>query len=160
MCTAAGWPSRQPGESPPRVSPRQGALNNASENQRFRGAAIEPETSGELPDSDRGYRCVRAEYEEGAPEADRAWRLNRERLIPTLTDYLARQGQSLDAGQVATLADLDLLHAIAGLLPFHPAEKQALLEAPTLAEQEEVLAQILELGMERQPETGPAVAPN
>ena len=43
-------------------------------------------------------------------------------------------------------SDLELVNLLGVSLPFHPAEKQALLEAPTLKEREKMLVNLLRLG--------------
>ena len=43
-------------------------------------------------------------------------------------------------------SDLELVNLLGVSLPFHPAEKQALLEAPTLKEREKILVNLLRLG--------------
>ena len=48
--------------------------------------------------------------------------------------------------QAEKFSDLELVNLLAVSLPFHPAEKQALLEAPTLKDRENMLIDLLRLG--------------
>jgi Lon protease-like protein len=48
--------------------------------------------------------------------------------------------------QAARFSDLELVNLLGVSLPFHPAEKQALLEAPTLKDRESMLIDLLRLG--------------
>src|SRR5882724_1990693 len=43
-------------------------------------------------------------------------------------------------------SDLELVNLLGVSLPFHPAEKQALLEAPSLKDREQMLVNLLQLG--------------
>jgi Lon protease-like protein len=96
------------------------------------------------------YRQVRARYErfEGdlveqgtaqAPQAARA------RFAKALKRYLNRRELDID-WETAQTAPLEaLVNSLAMGLPFEPAEKQALLEAPDLAGRFETLATLLEI---------------
>jgi hypothetical protein len=107
----------------------------------------------ELPPR-RGYRRVRADYSAfgdpafGNPTPPAGFVLHRKRLLGALEAFSRAQGQEIATAQVDALDDLELLHAMAVSLPFHPTEKQALLEAPTLAEREAVLIELLRMGAE------------
>ena len=48
--------------------------------------------------------------------------------------------------QAEKFSDLELVNLLGVSLPFHPAEKQALLEAPKLEDREEMLVNLLRLG--------------
>ena len=50
------------------------------------------------------------------------------------------------AEQAEKFSDLELVNLLGVSLPFHPAEKQALLEAPTLKDRENMLIDLLRLG--------------
>lgn len=96
----------------------------------------------------RGYRRIRADYgafpQDGDPPGD--FPCERERLTAALMAYGKNRGMEIGAERIAPLSDLDLIDSAATGLPFHPSEKQALLEAPTLAERASVLLGLLELG--------------
>jgi Lon protease-like protein len=100
----------------------------------------------ELP-LQRGYRRVRASYNEFADSAiDRNWRCDRARLLQALEKYSSTHNLGLQLGRVEELADVELVNMLGLSLPFHPAEKQALLVAPSLQEREAVLSNLLRLG--------------
>jgi uncharacterized protein len=96
------------------------------------------------------YRQLRARYDrfEGdlaenagakAPQAARA------RFAKALKRYLNRRELDID-WETAQTAPLEaLVNSLAMGLPFEPAEKQALLEAPALADRFETLATLLEI---------------
>jgi Lon protease-like protein len=46
----------------------------------------------------------------------------------------------------ARFSDMELVNLLSVSLPFHPAEKQALLEALTLKDREDMLVNLLRLG--------------
>jgi Lon protease-like protein len=48
--------------------------------------------------------------------------------------------------QAEKFSDLELVNLLGVSLPFHPAEKQALLEAPGLKDRERMLINLLQLG--------------
>jgi hypothetical protein len=94
------------------------------------------------------YRMVQAEY--GAfgddlipPKPD--YQMDRERLESALRRYEQANGFMVDWQQVSAAPAESLVHAIATLCPFDPAEKQALLEARRLDERCATLITLLEL---------------
>ena len=96
------------------------------------------------------YRQLRARYdrfeadlvEGGAPQAPEA---ARKRFALALKRYLNRRELDID-WETAQTAPLEaLVNSLAAGLPFEPAEKQALLEAATLADRFETLATLLEI---------------
>jgi len=100
----------------------------------------------ELPPR-RGYRRVRADYSAfGDLQPPPEFLLHRRELLAALEAFSRAHGQEIASAQVDALEDLDLLHAMAVSLPFHPTEKQALLEAPALAEREALLIELLRMG--------------
>lgn len=103
-------------------------------------------SEGELP-LHRGYRRVKAAYGEFADApADRHWHCNRTDILKALEGYTARHGLVLQLEPVKQIADVELVHLLGMSLPFHPAEKQALLEAASVQDREEVLLNLLRLG--------------
>jgi Lon protease-like protein len=95
----------------------------------------------------RGYRRVRASYGDFADfPIDKAWRCDRVHLVETLEGYAKIHGLVLQLDQVEKLSDIELINTIGMSLPFHPSEKQALLEAPTLQDRQSVLMKLLRLG--------------
>jgi hypothetical protein len=96
------------------------------------------------------YRQVRARYdrfegdlaEEREPEATDAIR---DRFAKALKRYLNHRDLDID-WETATTAPLEpLVNSLAMGLPFDPAEKQALLEAPALADRFDALTTLLEI---------------
>jgi Lon protease-like protein len=58
--------------------------------------------------------------------------------------FAAIQGYRVDWESVARLDDQNLINGVAQVAPFDPASKQALLEAPTLAERCELMVQLMQ----------------
>ncbi len=96
------------------------------------------------------YRKVVADY--GAyigdlvPDAN-AGTVNRERLAPALRSYLEIHGLSADWQAIDQAPGEALINALAMICPFTPAEKQALLEAPGVAERAEMMIALLEMAI-------------
>lgn len=67
-------------------------------------------------------------------------------LIGALRSYAATQGLQADWSAVEDAPMETLIHALASGCPFTALEKQALLEAPTLAKRAHVLISLLEIG--------------
>jgi uncharacterized protein len=95
----------------------------------------------------RGYRRVRAEYHE-FPDANLAqgWNCDRHAILQALATYGKAHGMQVKTEQAEKFSDLELVNLLGVSLPFHPAEKQALLEAPKLEDREEMLVNLLRLG--------------
>lgn len=107
-------------------------------------ARFRSETELEL---NRGYRRVRANYADVADApVDKDWRCDRAHLMKTLEEYARAHGLGLPLGQVEQVSDVELVNILCMSLPFHPTEKQALLEAPSLQDRETVLLNLLRLG--------------
>jgi uncharacterized protein len=98
-------------------------------------------------DLQRGYRRVRAEYHE-FPDAtlEQGWNCDRHSILDALATYGKAHGMQVKTEQAEKFSDLELVNLLGVSLPFHPAEKQALLEAPRLADREEMLVNLLRLG--------------
>jgi len=95
----------------------------------------------------RGYRRVHADYSGfGDLAGPGEYVSHRKALLDALEGFSRAHGQEIATAQVDALEDLDLLHAMAVSLPFHPTEKQALLESATLEEREAVLLKLLRMG--------------
>jgi Lon protease-like protein len=99
----------------------------------------------ELP-LQRGYRRIRALYET-FPDATlhEGWQCERQTIVQALTGYGRAHGMDVKTEQAERFTDLELVNLLGVSLPFHPAEKQALLEAPTLKDRESVLINLLRL---------------
>jgi Lon protease-like protein len=69
----------------------------------------------------------------------------RERLLTALKDYLSRRDMKADWKSVMTAPAESLVNALAMMCPFEPAEKQALLEAPSWIDRVSTLVALLEI---------------
>ncbi|MDO8296692.1 MAG: LON peptidase substrate-binding domain-containing protein [Caulobacter sp.] len=94
------------------------------------------------------YRQVRARFaafEDDLRQHERPPVIDRPRFLKALGRYLDRRGLGIDwdtAGQAPADA---LVNSLAMGLPFAPAEKQALLEAVTIADRAQALIALLEI---------------
>lgn len=103
---------------------------------------------------ERGYRRVRPDYECFGDLRDaEAGTVDRPRLTRALRRYAQARGFAVDLERLDPIPDADLVNTLGVAVPFHPSEKQALLEAGTLGERERVLLSLLELGGETPPAT-------
>lgn len=94
-----------------------------------------------------GYRRVRADYAEfagdsGEPESAH----DPARLLEAFAAYAKAREMRVDAEELRRLPGPELVNSLAMSLPYAPAEKQALLEAKTLAERETTLIDLLTIG--------------
>ena len=103
----------------------------------------------------RGYRRVKANYEE-FPDSSIAqdWKCDRTALTHALQDYAKTRGLQVQMKQLKRFDDLELVNILGISLPFHPAEKQALLEASSLKDRELLLVNLLRFGTEQDPSGG------
>ncbi len=69
----------------------------------------------------------------------------RERLLHALKEYLSSRDMKADWKSVMTAPAESLVNALAMMCPFEPAEKQALLEAPSWVERVTTLVALLEI---------------
>ncbi len=95
----------------------------------------------------RGYRRVKASYQE-FPDArlEQNWQCDRSVVLAALATYGKAHGMQVRPDQAEKFSDLELVNLLAVSLPFHPAEKQALLEAIDLKDREQMLVNLLRLG--------------
>lgn len=97
----------------------------------------------------RGYRRVRADFSGFPADLDLTPEpsgVEREALLIALKAYFA--GQKFDANwdAIRRMPDESLVVTLSMVCPFEPAEKQALLEAPTEAERAATLLALLQMG--------------
>ena len=71
--------------------------------------------------------------------------LDRARLLGVLQGYFEAQGIAADWNAIEASPEERLVTCLAMICPFAPPEKQALLEAPTLAERGAVLTTLVEM---------------
>ena len=104
---------------------------------------------GEELSTSTPYRQVRARYERFRDDLDdenaEAGEVARGRFAKALKRYLNRRELDID-WETANDAPLEaLVNSLCMGLPFEPAEKQALLEAPTMADRCDALTALLEI---------------
>ena len=94
------------------------------------------------------YREVVADYEGYLPDLDPSPPSGTDRgeLLSILKNYLDARDLDRDWSQINDVEDETLINALAMMCPFDPREKQALLEAPGLAERAEVLMALFKMG--------------
>ena len=105
-------------------------------------------TATEL-DMRRGYRRVRGDftgYHVYLELGPRPVSLSRDALLTALRNFSAHHGIEANWDALKPLSDDMLVVTLAMVCPFEPAEKQALLEAPTEAERARALVALLQMG--------------
>ena len=101
-----------------------------------------------------GYRRVSsifASYRDDLEKADAPIDLDRERLMAALAAFFRGRKLSTDWEAVKQAADQNLVTSLSMVLPFGPAEKQALLEAADTTARAKLLVGLLEMGAFGQP---------
>ncbi len=104
----------------------------------------------------RGYRRLRAIYR-SFPDAlpQEGWHCDRETVLSALSAYGEAHGMQVKPEHAHRFSDLELINLLSVSLPFHPAEKQALLESLTLKDREASLVNLLRFGAgNTEPEPG------
>jgi Lon protease-like protein len=108
----------------------------------------------ELDLAQGGYRRVSsifAPYRADLDQDEQAVELDRERLMAALAAFFRGRNLSTDWEAVKKAADDNLVTSLAMVLPFGPAEKQALLEAEDSSARAKLLVAFLEMGAFGQP---------
>jgi len=99
--------------------------------------------------STRGYRPAVADWsrfrDDLTPETGAA--IDRERLFPSLKNYFRLHGIGVDWKAIEGSTDERLVTCLSMICPFEAPEKQALLEAPTLAARGDVLTTLVEMSV-------------
>ena len=96
----------------------------------------------------RGYRRVRADYAQfvadysGPPEP-----VDTHALLLALKAYGDQYSVPFDVARLSELPSTMLVNGLSMSLPFRPAEKQALLEAATLAERQKLVLGLMGMGL-------------
>jgi len=101
-----------------------------------------------------GYRRVSSvfsPYRADLDHADDAVELDRDRLMAGLSAFFRTRNLSTDWDAVKQSADADLVSSLSMVLPFGPAEKQALLEAADSSARAKLLVAFLEMTAFGQP---------
>ena len=96
--------------------------------------------------SERAYRRALVSYARFRRdlEPDDSTEVDRESLLQALRGYLDIYDVDADWSTLDQVSSEVLITSLAMLCPFAPPEKQALLEAPALAERAQVLTALLE----------------
>jgi uncharacterized protein len=105
----------------------------------------------------RGYRRVAGDFSAHRHDLDLSPQpiaVNRESLLTALRGYFTLRGFDANWDAIKRMDDDMLVVTLAMLCPFEPAEKQALLEAPTQAEQAAALLVLLQMGALAQDTSG------
>jgi Lon protease-like protein len=95
-----------------------------------------------------GYRRVRGAMHRFAADLDEtsaACGIDRPALLEALSSYFSRKGFDANWESIGDMADQALVSSLAMVCPFDPLEKQALLEAHTLADRAETLRTLLRI---------------
>jgi len=103
---------------------------------------------------DRFRRDLESDAEDGADGETGA--IDRTRLLETLGFYFEAQGIESDWEAIGEAGDAALVTSLAMLCPFAAPEKQALLEAMSLAERASAMTAIMEMAVHEPGGTGPA----
>jgi len=97
----------------------------------------------------RGYRRVRADFGPFARDLEPLERqsssFDRARMVDALNAYFAHRGFEPNWDAIGEMPDHALVVTLSMVCPFEPAAKQALLEAPTVAERAQVLLTVLQI---------------
>ena len=102
----------------------------------------------------RGYRRVEADYQDFEHDDEVGEiELPADRLMQALADFGEDHRITFELDKLRELPGLALLNSVAMVLPFPPAEKQALLEAANVEERFETLITLMNMGIELQPGT-------
>jgi len=101
---------------------------------------------GDEVETDRGYRRFTVDWSMFRDDASPpTTALDRSRLLAAMHQYFEQKKLNIDWNVVDEAEDETLINTLAMSSPFSPAEKQALLEAGSLAERCDVLASIAEM---------------
>jgi uncharacterized protein len=112
--------------------------------------------AGEI-DMRRGYRRVNADFTPFVADLNlepQAIGVARDALLAALRGYFTQRGFDANWDAIKRLPDDMLVVTLAMVCPFEPAEKQALLEAPSDAERASTLLTLLQMGAVAQDSQG------
>jgi Lon protease-like protein len=112
----------------------------------------------ELEPAHGGYRRVSSvfsRFRSDLDHADEPVELDRERLMAALAAFFRGRNLSTDWEAVKQAADANLVTSLSMVLPFGPAEKQALLEAADSSARAKLLVALLEMNAFGQPSETP-----
>lgn len=102
----------------------------------------------ELP-LEKGYRRVQASYDEFSMDlVEPQQELSPGRLLAALEAFAEEHELEFDMERLRLMPGVTLLNGLAVALPFPPGEKQALLEAESVEQREEMLLELMGMGLE------------
>ncbi|NNG03829.1 MAG: peptidase S16 [Inquilinus sp.] len=95
-----------------------------------------------------GYRRAEADWSAFADDyREQPLRFDRQRLTTALDAFFRQHGISADWDALEETPDERLVTSLSMICPFEPTEKQALLEAPTLAARAEMMVSLVEMAV-------------
>ncbi len=98
----------------------------------------------------KGYRRFNVSYEEFKDDMEPLEKfdldLDRDALMERLRPYLEAQSMRINIDAIKGLSETTLITSLCMICPFDPREKQALLEAPSIASRAETLTALLRMG--------------
>jgi len=102
--------------------------------------------------ADTPYRQVEADYSPFADDLKLGHGeevVNRQQVLTTFRAYLDANGLKTDWNEVRAASNELLVNSLSSIAPFAVAEKQALLEAPSLSARAELLVALTEMSLNR-----------
>ena len=99
-------------------------------------------------ESDDPYRLFQADYSKFSSDLEKGTgedEVNRDHLLTVLRTYLKINELNADWQSIDKSSNEFLVNTLSMISPYGPAEKQALLEAPTLSDRSEVLVALAEM---------------
>ena len=112
------------------------------------GGFIRFDIGQELPLLD-GFRRVVPDWTpyQGDLTEDQSGSIDRDRMLRALQGYFAANQVEANWDAIKDTQTERLVNALAMMCPFHPSEKQALLEAATLSDRADVMVALLEMSL-------------
>jgi Lon protease-like protein len=94
----------------------------------------------------RGYRRMKVDFSEFKNDlVDADWRLDRGAFLPVLRRYLDARGISVEWKAIEAAPDHLLIASLGMMCPFDLKEKQALIEAATVADMADLMRSLMEM---------------
>lgn len=112
-----------------------------------------------VTENDRGYPEARANYEPFLSDLDEPWE---EADFRQVRDELQRRIEAkrieFDMSLLGQVPGADIVNGLSQVFPFSMAERQALLEAASVQERQQVLLDLMKMGLSRPATSTPPVA--
>jgi len=94
----------------------------------------------------RGYRRMKVDFSQFKGDlVDNDWRLERETFLPVLRRYFEARGIGVEWKAIEAAPDHLLIASLGMMCPFDLKEKQALIEAPTVADMADLMRSLMEM---------------